>query len=240
MKKKVVALGLALVMCLSLSMTAFAASSSTGGNSGNKQEESSGSSSSSGSGSTAKPESTTPKTVEETVNKTPAGGEVKPEAVKVVIPAADGTATSVTLDKVVAQKQDEVKQIVESVAAAIATPTTGSDTQVAASINSMLSAPASEHFTKTVEALAQIKGSEMVVNNCGTVKTAAAAKDALGNTIASAGVIKNVTPGALVMLMSINADGTIEYVEGIVDPLTGSVLGAFKGTPAVITVLVLA
>ena len=74
----------------------------------------------------------------------------------------------------------------------------------------------------------------------GTVKTAATAKDALGNTIASAGVVKNVTSGALIMLMSINADGTIEYVEGIVDPVTGAVMGAFQGTPAVITVLVLA
>ena len=44
----------------------------------------------------------------------------------------------------------------------------------------------------------------------------------------------------MIMLMSINADGTIEYVEGIVDPVTGAVMGAFQGTPAVITVLVLA
>jgi hypothetical protein len=80
----------------------------------------------------------------------------------------------------------------------------------------------------------------MVVNNMGTVKTAATAKDAAGNTIASAGVIKNVTSGALIMLMSVNADGTIEYVEGVVDPITGAVLGAFTGTPSVITVMVLA
>ena len=80
----------------------------------------------------------------------------------------------------------------------------------------------------------------MVVNNCGTVKTAAVVQDATGNTIASAGVIKNVTDKALIMLMSINADGTIEYVEGIVDPVTGAVLGVFQGTPSVITVLVLA
>lgn len=80
----------------------------------------------------------------------------------------------------------------------------------------------------------------MVVNTMGTVKTAAVAKDASGNTIASAGVIKNVTSGALVMLMSVNEDGTIEYVEGVVDPVTGVVMGAFTGTPALITVLVLA
>jgi hypothetical protein len=80
----------------------------------------------------------------------------------------------------------------------------------------------------------------MVVNNMGTIKTAAVAKDAFGNTIASAGVVKNVTSGALILLMSVNADGTVEYVEGLVDPVTGAVLGAFQGTPSVITVLVLA
>lgn len=234
MKKKVLALGLAMVMCLSLSMTAFAASSSTGGNSGDqkqeeqKQEEQKPTP-------TPTPAKETPKPVKDVVDKTPAGGTVKPEAVKVVVPSADGTAKAVTLDKVIEQKKEEVKQVVAGAAAAL---TAGSD--ATASINNILSSPASPMFTQTVEALAQMKGSEMVVNNMGTVKTAATAQDALGNTIASAGVIKNVTPGALVMLMSINADGTIEYVEGIVDPLTGSVIGAFKGVPTVITVMVLA
>ena len=49
-----------------------------------------------------------------------------------------------------------------------------------------------------------------------------------------------MTSGALILLMSVNADGTIEYVEGIVDPVTGAVLGAFQGVPSTITVLVLA
>ncbi len=40
--------------------------------------------------------------------------------------------------------------------------------------------------------------------------------------------------------MSVNADGTIEYVEGVVDPVTGAVFGAFKGMPVTLTVLVLA
>ena len=227
MKKKVLALGLAMVMCLSLSMTAFAASSSTGGNSGDqKQEEQK---------PTPAPTKETPKPVKDVVDKTPAGGTVKPDKVKIVVPSSDGTAKTVTLDKVIAQKKEEVKQVVAGAAAAL---TAGSD--ATASINNILSSPASSMFTQTIEALAQMKGSEMVVNNMGTVKTAATAQDALGNTIASAGVIKNVTSGALVMLMSINADGSIEYVEGIVDPLTGSVIGAFKGVPTLITVLVLA
>lgn len=227
MRKKVLAVGLALVMCLSMSMTAFAASSSTSSNSGDAKEETTSSAPAN--------KAETPKPVEKVVNNTPAGGAIAPKAVTVAIPSADGSVKAVTLDTVVESKKAEVVKVVASLASTAA-PTE----QIAASVNSILSAPASETFTATVQALAAIKGSNMVVNNCGTVKTAAVAKDALGNTIASAGKIKNVTSAALIMLMSVNADGTIEYVEGIVDPLTGVVLGAFKGTPSVITVLVLA
>lgn len=227
MRKKVLAVGLALVMCLSMSMTAFAASSSTSSNSGDAKEETTSSAPAN--------KAETPKPVEKVVNNTPAGGAIAPKAVTVAIPSADGSVKAVTLDTVVESKKAEVVKVVASLASTAA-PTE----QIAASVNSILSAPASETFTATVQALAEIKGSDMVVNNCGTVKTAAVAKDALGNTIASAGKIKNVTSAALIMLMSVNADGTIEYVEGIVDPLTGVVLGAFKGTPSVITVLVLA
>ena len=230
MKRRVVALALAAVLTMSMSMTAFAASSSTNNNSSTESNSSSSSSSSSSSASTttAKPQS-----VDKVVAKATAGAAIKPAAVQVAIPAADGTVKAVTLDKVVAQKQAEVVNTVAAVAAA-------NGEQAAAQVATLLTAQASEQFTATVAALAETKGADMVVNNMGTVKTAATAKDALGNTIASAGVVKNVTSGALIMLMSINADGTIEYVEGIVDPVTGAVMGAFQGTPAVITVLVLA
>ncbi len=229
MKRRVVALALAAVLTMSMSMTAFAASSSTNNNSSTESGSSSSSSSSSSSASTttAKPQS-----VDKVVAKATAGAAIKPAAVQVAIPAADGTVKAVTLDKVVAQKQAEVVNTVAAVAA--------NGEQAAAQVATLLTAQASEQFTATVAALAETKGADMVVNNMGTVKTAATAKDALGNTIASAGVVKNVTSGALIMLMSINADGTIEYVEGIVDPVTGAVMGAFQGTPAVITVLVLA
>lgn len=203
MKKRIMAMGLAVVLTLSMSLTAFAASSTTSKNSGNQGT---------------------------TVEQAQPGGAVKTDTVKVAVTNPDGTVKAQSLTETVAEKQAEVKQVVAAVAAA-------GDT---AAISNILSAPASPMFTATVEALAQMKGGNVAVNNMGTVKTAATAQDALGNTIASAGVIKNVTPGALVMLMSVNADGTIEYVEGIVDPLTGSVIGAFKGVPAVITVMVLA
>lgn len=226
MKRKVLALGLALVMCLSVSMTAFAASSSTSSNSGNN-----GGSSSEQQTTQTKAES--PKPVQQVVSKAAAGAEIAPTAVTVAVQAEDGAVKAVTLDKVIDSKKEEITNVVASTAAAPAE-------QAAETINNILSAPASDFFCETVKALAEIKGSDMVVNNCGTIKTAAVAKDAFGNTIASAGVVKNVTSGALIMLMSVNADGTIEYVEGVVDPVTGAVVGAFQGTPSVITVLVLA
>ena len=229
MKRRVVALALAAVLTMSMSMTAFAASSST---SNNSSTESSSSSSSSSGSSSASTTTAKPQSVDKVVAKATAGAAIKPATVQVAIPAADGTVKAVTLDKVVAQKQAEVVNTVAAVAA--------NGEQAAAQVATLLTAQASEQFTATVAALAETKGADMVVNNMGTVKTAATAKDALGNTIASAGVVKNVTSGALIMLMSINADGTIEYVEGIVDPVTGAVMGAFQGTPAVITVLVLA
>ena len=217
MKRKVVALGLAVMLCLSTSLTAFADSPDTENNSGDQAT-------------TETPAPTTSSNgVATSVEAAAPGQAVAPQAVSVAVASNDGTVSVVSLDDVVETASNTV------IAAAAATPA-----NAVAAVESLLTAPVSEMFTKTVEALATIKGSDMVINNCGTVKTAATAKDAFGNTIASAGVIKNVTSGALIMLMSVNADGTVEYVEGVVDPVTGAVVGAFQGTPSVITVLVLA
>lgn len=234
--KKFAAVGLAVVLSMSLSMTAFAASSSTKSNSSKKTEETT--------NSTTTTPANTPKPAAQVVKNTAPGAEVAPKQVQVVVKSSDGKATTVTLDKVVTETATEVKSVVAEISTIVAATTTANavetQAQVAAKVQSLLTAPASQQFTNTVKALAAAKGSNMVVNTMGTVKTAAVAKDASGNTIASAGVIKNVTSGALVMLMSVNEDGTIEYVEGVVDPVTGVVMGAFTGTPALITVLVLA
>lgn len=234
--KKFAAVGLAVVLSMSLSMTAFAASSSTSSNSSKKTEETT--------NSTTTTPANTPKPAAQVVKNTAPGAEVAPKQVQVAVKSSDGKATTVTLDKVVTETATEVKSVVAEISTIVAATTTANavetQAQVAAKVQSLLTAPASQQFTNTVKALAAAKGSNMVVNTMGTVKTAAVAKDASGNTIASAGVIKNVTSGALVMLMSVNEDGTIEYVEGVVDPVTGVVMGAFTGTPALITVLVLA
>lgn len=201
MKKRFLSLGLAVVLTLSMSLTAFAAESSTTAANSSQGV---------------------------TVEKATAGQEVKAESVKVAVVADNGTVSAVALPTV-------VENVTTTLVTASATPATA-----VATVESVLTTPATEFFTNTVAAISEMKGSAMVVNNMGTIKTAATATDVFGNVIASAGVVDHVTSGALVLLMSVNADGTIEYVEGVVDPVTGVVLGAFKGTPTVITVLVLA
>ena len=221
MKKKLVAVGLSLVLTLSMSFTAMAASSSTSSNSGNQEETSSSSSTSAATPSNPKP-------VAAVVEEKQAGESIEAAAVQVTMKSADGTVSVVTLDEVVSDTQSTLVAAISSPAQAVVT------------VQALMKSAPTPFFTQTIEALASMKGSSVVVNDCGTVKTAAVVADALGNNIASAGVIKNVKSGALIMLMSVNADGTIEYVEGVVDPVTGAVVGAFKGVPATITVLVLA
>jgi hypothetical protein len=222
MKRKIVAVCLAAILCLAMPLTTFAASSTTTDNSSSDSSDDEEDSSSSTDD--AAPVSA----IATSVESAKPGQEVAPKAVKVAIVSANGEVSAVTLDTVIASASS-------TIIAAAANPE-----NAVATIQSLLTSEVTPQFLATVQALAEIKGSSMVVNNMGTIKTAAVAKDAFGNTIASAGVVKNVTSGALILLMSVNADGNVEYVEGVVDPVTGSVLGAFQGTPSVITVLVLA
>lgn len=242
MKKKFIATVLSLVLTLSMSFTAMAASSTTSNNSSSEG----GSSSSTSAPAAATPSN--PKPAAAVAAETKAGATIAPAAIQVALASPSGTVTPITLDKVVETKQQEVVQAVASIATITANiastagtaERTQAATQIVAQVSALLTQEPSPVFQQTVEQLAVIKGADITVNNCGTVKTAAVATDALGNNIASAGIVKNVTSSALIMLMSVNADGTIEYVEGVVDPVTGAVVGAFKGVPSVITVLVLA
>jgi len=161
------------------------------------------------------------------------GQAVAPAVVRVIIPAADGTNrnTSLTLENAVAETKNRIVAAASAAASSLE--------QMIATVQTMMTAP-TPHFTQTVAAVAQMKGSNIVINNMGTVKTAAVATDSFGNTIASAGKVKNVTGGALILVMGVHADGTVEYVEGFVDPVTGAVVSVFEETPVTITVLVIA
>lgn len=229
MKRKLTAIVLVAALTLSMSFTALAdnVSTSTGGHSKPHKGSSSSSSSDSSSSSSAASTSVSPDK-ETTVAKAVPGGKVAAKTVKVAMADADGKVSATTLDKVISSTQSVI------VSSAM------SEQQAAVTVQAIMTTPPTEFFVQTVEALAAMKGTSMVVNNCGTIKTKAVATDINGKHIASAGVVKNVTSGSLIMLMSVDEDGTVEYVEGVVDPVTGAVLGAFDGIPVVITVLVLA
>lgn len=242
MKKKFIAMSLAVVLSLSMSFTALAndniskktpdVTDSDDSDSEDSDTEESDDSASSSTNTTADTE--TADTQGATIADAAPGGRIATNTVSIAVANPDGTVSAVSLTNVISDVQNTLKA---SVAAAAET---AAPQQAAVTVQALMTTAPTEFFVRTVEALAEIKGSEMVVNDCGTVKTAAVAADPLGNNIASAGVIPNVTTGALVMLMSVNADGTVEYVEGVVDPVTGAVLGAFKGVPVTLTVLVLA
>jgi hypothetical protein len=262
MKKKIVACVLATILCISMPLTTFASESPnpsdgvdqvtgtespspddgadkvTGAESpkpsddadeaetSSSSDETQESSSSSTTATTST--STSTSSVATDVASARPGQAVAAKSITVAIASADGKVSAVSLDTVISTATTTIIAAATNPENAVAT------------IESLLTSAVTPQFTATVRALAEIKGSDMVVNNMGTIKTSAVAKDAFGNTIASAGVVKNVTSGSLILLMSVNADGTVEYVEGVVDPVTGAVLGAFQGTPSVITVLVLA
>lgn len=154
------------------------------------------------------------------------GAAVKTDSVRVAIVNADGSVSAVSLTQQIAS--------VKAVVADLVISQTAAGKNAGAAVSQIMTRPATPMFRATINAL----GGNVGINDCGTVKTLAAAQDAFGNTIASAGTIKGVTAGSLVMLMSVNADGTVEYVEGIVDPVTGHVMGAFKGVPTTISVMV--
>lgn len=228
MKKKLTAIALVAVLTLSLSFTSLAGviSPTTGKHSKPKKESSSDESSNSSTASSSSKQ--TDKNKEAALANAIPGGKVAAKTVKVVMSDANGRVSATTLDAVISSTQSVIVYSAMLKQQSVIT------------VRAIMTTPPTEFFIRTVDALAAMKGTSMVVNNCGTIKTAAVATDAYGNHIASAGVVKNVTSGALIMLMSVNADGRVEYVEGVVDPVTGAVLGAFKGIPTVITVLVLA
>ena len=169
MKKKLMAIGLVVALTLSIPFTALAASSSTGGHS----KPNKGSSSKNEGASNASTASTSiPKNQETTVEKAAPGGRVAAKTVKVVMAGVGGKVSATTLDTVISSTQSTI------VFSAM------SKQQAAITVQAVMTTPPTEFFIRTVEALAAIKGTSMVVNNCGTVKTAAVAASTLGNHIA--------------------------------------------------------
>jgi len=102
-------------------------------------------------------------------------------------------------------------------------------------ISTCLSAPASAALTQTIKAL----GGNIQLVNRGGYAVQNVTPDGTGKNIASVGVTNGISQFAKVVLVAVNTDGTTEIVEGVVDPVSGRVMGAFAGTPKTITVNVI-
>lgn len=174
---------------------------------------STGSSSSSGGGSKPAP-------VETAANR----GTANTDEVSVAVANADGTVSTMNLTK-----------YTEQVGNAVVTVAAANSANPGEAVSSVLTAPASEIFKATINVL----NGKIRTVNAGGYKVVSAAPGTDGRTVASVGTVRGVTKYAFVILTSVNADGTVEIVEGTVDPVTLQVMGVFNGTPKTITVSVI-
>lgn len=157
--------------------------------------------------------------------ETPANrGTVNTDDVSVAIPNADGTVSSVNLTTF-------TKEVGKTVIAIAGTNAANPGEAVSAA----LTAPASDIFKKTINVL----GGKIDTVNAGGYKVVSSVPGTNGKTVASVGTVKGVTKYAFVILTSVNENGTVEIVEGTVDPVSLQVMGAFAGTPKAITVSVI-
>lgn len=215
MRKKVLAVVLTIAMCTMMSSTVFAASSSSSSSS------SSSGSGSDSSGSTGSSNSKAPAVTEATK------GNVNTDSVVVAVVQPDGSVSQVNLTQYTRQVSDTVVTTALSSAASGANP--------GEAVSAILTSPASDIFKATINAL----GGNIRLVNTGGYQVVASTVDSTGKTVASVGTVKGVTKYAYVILTAVNADGTVEIVEGTVDPVTLQVMGAFSSVPATITVSVI-
>jgi hypothetical protein len=238
MKRKLAAVALASVLCLSLPLTAAAAGSS------DKTNNSSSTTTTTTAATTTTTTPSQPVSAAEAVKDVKAGEAVKAETIQVQVVAADGTVSNKTLDEVVTEKaEDVVATITVAKTTTAATPAEKKEAAkaVAESIKSTMTGTVSEAFTATIEFLVEglSDDQDIVANNMGTYKTAATAPNALGGVNAAI-TVDGASSEWLMMLVGTYEDGTTETVEGAYDSLGGTVVGAFTGAPAAITVVVIA
>ena len=228
MKRRVLAVMMAAVLCMAMSTTAFAAGSpgasesalssdSTDGDSSKGHSSSSSSSRSRGGSSSSSKASVAVKTV----------GEVATATVTVSVRNADGSVSQSNLKA----QADGLKAGFESYAAAAAA--NGQD--AGAALSAVLTRPASPIWQATINAL----GGQIKLNDRGAYNVKATALAADGSVIASAGVVDGASAQAFMILVGVTADGNMEIVEGVYDVASGTVVGAFTNAPTVINAFII-
>ena len=98
-------------------------------------------------------------------------------------------------------------------------------------------------LTENLRLLAQVKGTAVRGHDVGMLKPVTNRKDQFGYTIANLGVYRGNAAGKVFLLTSINTDGTIEKVPGVLTTRKGAngkdeaiLVGAFIGTPKAVMV----
>ena len=252
MKKKIVTLLLASTLVLSFSMTALADDSSD-------WEENS---SWDGDTSNLNVTPVTPTTPGADASKGSAGGQTGASSAQTT-QAATGVASSVQSAQA-GQQVDAASVTVslqnpngsvasvdmahygQAVEAALNTALRGDTATRSSVVNEVTTSSALDNaaFLEKLDALA---ASGATARTIATVKTAAAGKDGNGNVIATPGEFTgSVSDNAAFLLTSVNADGGIERVQGVLVPVADKkkkthnmLYGAFTGEPVTITVTVI-
>ena len=227
MKRRVLAVMLATVLSMAMSVTALAAGNASAGASGSVSANGSvtaGESSSKGHSSSKSKGSSSSSKASSAVKSV---GEIEAATVTVSVRNADGSVSQSNLKA----QANGVKSAFESYAAAVA----ASGQDAGAALSAVMSRPASPIWQATINVL----GGQIKLHDRGAYNVKATALAADGSVIASAGVVNGASAQAFMILIGVAADGTMETVEGVYDAASGSVIGAFNNAPTVINAFII-
>lgn len=224
MKRRVLAVMMAAVLCMAMSTTAFAAGSPGASESALSSDSTDGDSSKGHSSSKSRGGSSSSSKASVAVKTV---GEVATATVTVSVRNADGSVSQSNLKA----QADGLKAGFESYAAAAAA--NGQD--AGAALSAVLTRPASPIWQATINAL----GGQIKLNDRGAYNVKATALAADGSVIASAGVVNGASAQAFMILVGVTADGNMEIVEGVYDVASGTVVGAFTNAPTVINAFII-
>lgn len=237
MKRRVLAVMMAAVLCMAMSANAFAAEKSSyvsgnvsgnvGGNVGGNESGEAGSGDSSKGHSSSKSRGGSSSSSSKASAAVKTVGEVATETVVVNVRNADGSVSQSNLKAQAAGLASGFESL------AVATAANGGD--AGAALSAVLTRPASPIWQATINAL----GGQIKLNDRGAYNVKATALAADGSVIASAGVVNGACAQAFMILVGVTADGTMETVEGVYDVASGTVVGAFTNVPTVINAFII-
>lgn len=251
MRKRIFTILMAAMLAMALPLTAMAASSQSGGgggSSGSSHHHSGGGGGGTngtgytGGGSSSSSAAASGSVIGETgsasssVTTAAPGQLINEGAVSVSVVNADGTKANVTARSLSNSMISAISYLFASA---------GSDEQIFAAAMEALAteSPLKVLLTENLRLLAQAKGTAVRGHDIGMLKPVTNRKDQFGYTIANLGLYRGNAAGKVFLLTSINTDGTIEKVPGVLTTRKAAngkeeviLVGAFIGTPKAVMV----